>query len=97
MWGGHNIVGAKRIANAAGNAIHVTVVDKVQELVGGTCTIFQRMNDTGDMLRVSTNVEKLDGTRAIGTFIPAINPIKVFISNCTFDFSSSAIIVFPKY
>jgi methyl-accepting chemotaxis protein len=50
------------------------VVDKVQELIGGTCTIFQRMNGTGDMLRVSTNVEKLDGNRAIGTFIPKTNP-----------------------
>ena len=50
------------------------VVDQVQDLVGGTCTIFQRMNPQGDMLRVATNVEKLDGTRAIGTYIPATNP-----------------------
>jgi len=50
------------------------VVDKTRQLVGGTCTIFQRMNDAGDMLRVCTNVEKLDGTRAIGTYIPAVNP-----------------------
>ncbi len=32
------------------------------------------MNDAGDMLRVSTNVAKQDGTCAIGTFIPATNP-----------------------
>ena len=50
------------------------VVDKVQELVGGTSTIFQRMNNAGDMLRVCTNVLKTDGNRAIGTFIPAVNP-----------------------
>jgi methyl-accepting chemotaxis protein len=50
------------------------VVDKVKSLVGGTCTIFQRMNDAGDMLRVCTNVQKLDGTRAIGTYIPKTNP-----------------------
>ncbi|MBN1547359.1 MAG: Cache 3/Cache 2 fusion domain-containing protein, partial [Syntrophaceae bacterium] len=50
------------------------IVDKVKKLVGGTCTIFQRMNKDGDMLRVCTNVEKLDGTRAIGTFIPYKNP-----------------------
>lgn len=48
------------------------VVDKIKALVGGTCTIFQRMNEAGDMLRVSTNVEKKDGTRAIGTFIPSM-------------------------
>ncbi|MCR4412599.1 MAG: Cache 3/Cache 2 fusion domain-containing protein [Thermoguttaceae bacterium] len=50
------------------------VVDKVRSLVGGTCTIFQRMNPAGDMLRVATNVEKEDGSRAIGTYIAATNP-----------------------
>jgi len=50
------------------------VVDRVKSLVGGTCTIFQRMNEQGDMLRVGTNVETLDKKRAIGTYIPAINP-----------------------
>jgi len=50
------------------------IVDHVKKLVGGTCTIFQRMNEAGDMLRVCTNVEKQDGTRAIGTYIPATNP-----------------------
>jgi len=49
------------------------VVDKVRKLVGGTCTIFQRLNDAGDMLRVCTNVPKPDGTRAIGTYIPRVN------------------------
>ncbi|MBN1346905.1 MAG: Cache 3/Cache 2 fusion domain-containing protein [Phycisphaerae bacterium] len=47
------------------------VVDRVRDMVGGTCTIFQRMNDDGDMLRVATNVKQADGTRAIGTYIPA--------------------------
>lgn len=50
------------------------IVDEVQELVGATCTVFQRMNEEGDMLRISTNVKKLNGARAIGTFIPAVNP-----------------------
>ena len=50
------------------------VVDVAKDNIGGTCTIFQRMNEAGDMLRVSTNVVKKDGTRAIGTYIPAVNP-----------------------
>ncbi len=37
-------------------------------------TIFQKMNDAGDMLRVATNVVNDDGNRALGTFIPATNP-----------------------
>ena len=49
------------------------LVDNVQSLLGDTCTIFQRMNDQGDMLRVCTNVKQKDGSRAIGTFIPAVN------------------------
>ena len=50
------------------------IVDRVRELVGGTATIFQRMNPAGDMLRVCTNVETLEHKRAIGTYIPAKNP-----------------------
>ncbi len=50
------------------------IVDDIKELAGSACTIFQRMNETGEMLRIATNVEDLDHKRAIGTFIPAINP-----------------------
>ena len=51
------------------------LVDKVQEISGDVCTVFQRLNDAGDMLRVCTNVpDKANGTRAIGTFIPAAKP-----------------------
>jgi methyl-accepting chemotaxis protein WspA len=50
------------------------VVDEVKRLVGGTCTIFQRMAEGGDMLRVATNVQDLERRRAIGTYIPAVNP-----------------------
>ncbi|MDB6040031.1 MAG: hypothetical protein JWM99_3872 [Verrucomicrobiales bacterium] len=49
------------------------VVDEVEKLVGGTCTIFQRINDTGDMLRVATNIRTKEGKRGIGSYIPAIN------------------------
>ena len=48
------------------------VVDKVMKLTQNTCTIFQRMDDGGNMLRVCTNIVKKDGKRAIGTYIPAV-------------------------
>jgi methyl-accepting chemotaxis protein len=60
-----------QVSNARTN---VLVVDKVRDLVGVTCTVFQRMNTSGDMLRVATNVIKKEGTRAIGTFIPSVQP-----------------------
>ena len=54
-------------------AAHVPLVDEIVNLVGVTCTIFQKMNDEGDMLRVATTVIGKDGKRAIGTYIPAAN------------------------
>jgi len=50
----------------------VAEVDEIGKQTGGLATIFQRMNDKGDMLRVATSVLK-DGRRAIGTYIPAVS------------------------
>ncbi|MBU1218159.1 methyl-accepting chemotaxis protein [bacterium] len=52
----------------------VPLIDHAYSLVGGTVTIFQRINEKGDLLRVATNVKKLDGKRAVGTYIPISNP-----------------------
>ena len=49
-------------------------VDEVKRLAGGTATVFQRMNERGDMLRVATNIADAQGNRAIGTYIAAIEP-----------------------
>ncbi len=54
-------------------SVESPVVDKVQSMVSATCTIFQRVNGN-DMLRVCTNVKNAQGCRAIGTYIPHINP-----------------------
>jgi ABC-type transporter Mla subunit MlaD len=67
-------VGSTWLGQVRDSETDAPVVDEVQALVGGTCTIFQRMNDAGDLLRVCTNVITTDGDRAIGTYIPARNP-----------------------
>jgi hypothetical protein len=54
--------------------VKTPIIDDVNEYFPATYTIFQRMNENGDMLRVATNVKKLDGDRAIGTYIPKTNP-----------------------
>jgi len=43
------------------------IVDQVQDMVGGTATIFQKIGDKA--VRISTNVIGEDGTRAIGTTV----------------------------
>jgi len=68
------MVGGTWLGQNRNTNVATPVVDDVKRLVGGVCTIFQKMNDTGDMLRVATNVEDLEKKRAIGTFIPAVNP-----------------------
>jgi methyl-accepting chemotaxis protein len=50
------------------------VVDDVKLNTGDFCTVFQRMNDEGDMIRVCTSVIAKDGSRAIGTYIPRRMP-----------------------
>ncbi len=47
------------------------LVDRAKDLTGGVCTLFQRMNEAGDMIRVLTNVTKENGERVIGTYLPA--------------------------
>ncbi len=64
------MVGDAWVGKITGMSKVAPVVDTVQNLVSATCTIFQRMNEAGDMLRVCTNVQKKDGSRAIGTYIP---------------------------
>jgi methyl-accepting chemotaxis protein len=53
---------------------HTALVDDVTKATGATCTVFQRMNTRGDMLRVATNVLNQEGFRGVGTYIPATNP-----------------------
>jgi PAS domain-containing protein len=63
-WSGQNAESSRR----------TLLVDDVRELVGAEATLFQRMNERGDMLRVATTVRDHSGARAIGTYIPAVEP-----------------------
>ena len=49
------------------------IVDDTSKLSGAACTLFQRMDEKGDMLRIATSVVGKDGNRAVGTYIPSVN------------------------
>lgn len=68
------LVGETWLGKNTNLAVETPIVDVVTRLVGETATIFQRMNEQGDMLRVATTVKSSTGQRAIGTYIPAVNP-----------------------
>jgi methyl-accepting chemotaxis protein WspA len=66
------MLGGKWLGQVKDLAKPVPLVDEVKEVVGAYCTVFVRINEQGDMLRVATNVPGTEG-RAIGTYIPAVN------------------------
>lgn len=49
------------------------IVDTTKSLLGGTISIYQKMNENGDMLRIATNVSTTNHERAIGTYLPAMH------------------------
>jgi methyl-accepting chemotaxis protein len=57
------------------------LVDEVVALVGGSCTLFQRLDDDGGMVRAATTVVTAEGRRNVGTYIPrrtadgGVNPV----------------------
>lgn len=55
-------------------AIASPLVDDSRNVTDRTCTIFQRINEQGDMLRIATNLKDASGRRAVGTYMPAMNP-----------------------
>jgi methyl-accepting chemotaxis protein len=59
--------------NGKNIAYNYESVDKVQKMLGVACTIFQVIPE--GLLRISTNVKKQDGKRAVDTYIPAGSPV----------------------
>lgn len=68
------LVGGQWLRPNTAPDVTTPVVDDVKVLVGDSATIFQIMNEHGDMLRVATTITGPNGERAIGTYIPATNP-----------------------
>jgi len=68
------LVGDRWIGQIRDVATEAPFVDEVASLVGGTATLFQRINERGDMLRVATTVKATPSERAIGTYISAVQP-----------------------
>lgn len=51
------------------------VIDPIKELMSvNVISIYQKMNDDGDMLRIATNLSNANHERAISSYLPAINP-----------------------
>ncbi|KAB2921046.1 MAG: methyl-accepting chemotaxis protein, partial [Bacteroidetes bacterium] len=64
-------VGSETVPNlafgASPQANEFTVVDRVNAITGAAATVFVRRGN--DFVRISTNVKKADGTRAVGTLL----------------------------
>ncbi|MCX6901321.1 MAG: methyl-accepting chemotaxis protein [Verrucomicrobia bacterium] len=65
------MVGEVWLGQNAELGVESPVVDVVTKHTQKYCTIFQRMNADGDMIRVCTTVHNDEGKRAIGTYIPS--------------------------
>jgi hypothetical protein len=63
------MLGGNWLGQVTDPAQRVPLVDEVRDISGDTATVFQRMNEAGDMLRVATSVIGKDGRRAVGTYI----------------------------
>jgi methyl-accepting chemotaxis protein len=67
-------LGNARVPQSSDPETNVILVDDITRETGAAATLFQRMNAAGGMLRVATTVIGADGMRAVGTYIPALNP-----------------------
>ncbi len=50
------------------------LVDDVVHQIGGSCTLFQRSDELGAMVRIATTVVTATGQRNVGSYIPRLDP-----------------------
>jgi methyl-accepting chemotaxis protein len=50
------------------------LVDQVVQQIGGSCTLFQRLDDRGSMVRIATTVLTATGQRNVGSYIARTTP-----------------------
>jgi len=74
---GGDIVGFQ--ANALPEFPDHSMIDSVGAISGQTATVFRWDPVARDFIRVSTNIIKPDGTRAVGTYLGQNNPIRDFM------------------
>lgn len=67
-------VGGKQIPLIKDKSTSVILVDEISKKLKVAATIFVRMNENGDMLRIATSVLTTEGNRAVGTYIPRTMP-----------------------
>ncbi len=67
-------IGGQWIGQVDDPATRSPFVDQVTAQIGGSCTLFQRLDEAGDMLRVATTVVNAQGRRNIGTYVARRNP-----------------------
>lgn len=63
------LVGGTGFGQTTDPDVAVPVVDDIATLLDASVTVFQRVDESGEMLRVATSVRTADGLRAIGTAI----------------------------
>lgn len=68
------LVGGTWLGQVRDIQTEVPIVDRVRDLLGVNCSIFQRVNAAGDMIRVASNTLTETGERGLGTLVPHVQP-----------------------
>ncbi len=67
-------LGNQWLGNSKDLTSKTPLIDKLGKTMDVAISVFQRVNDAGDMIRVATNAPDTNGKRTLGTFYTAQNP-----------------------